>query len=96
MKIHRGDEEDGRSIAVRFRCKNRNVARCEIELLGRQLLPPGYVLDEEHIISGRRDDPKRRPGRKVNVTIILFQNDTRHPPVKFDDLERILKVLDTV
>jgi len=91
VKIMRGRESD-RSIVIRFKCASRNDARCEVELIGRQLLPPGYVLDDERITSGRGPD-NPRPGRKVSVTLVIFQTDTRHPSIPFEDLERRFKVV---
>ncbi len=94
MNIMRGRESD-RSIVIRFKVASRNDARCEVELIGRQLLPPGYVLDDERITSGRGPD-NPRPGRKVSVTIVIFQNDTRNPPISFEDLIRRLKVVNEI
>ncbi len=90
MILKHGYEEE-REIVIRFVCNDRMTARAEIGLLERSLLPPGYVMDKEVIDKTQRDP--RKGGARVNVIVVLFHNDSRHPPADFEGLERTLRVL---
>ncbi len=93
LRIMEGDID--RETVIRFRCKSRDIAWSELALFKKGLVPPGHVVDVEHVTANRSDE-NPRPGRKVDVTIVLFHNDSRQLAIDYGNLERTLKVLDTV
>jgi hypothetical protein len=92
--VMKGDDE--RETVIRFKCRNRDIARNEILMLANSgLVPAGHIIDLERIRSNRSDS-NPRPGRRVEVTVVLFQNDSRELPADLGQLERSLKALDAL
>ena len=91
LRVMQGEID--RETVIRFRCRNRDVAWGEIALFKKNLIPAGHTVDGEHVVNNRSDE-NPRPGRRVDVTIVLFHNDSRQEPIDYGVLERTLKVLD--